>query len=216
MRVSQGGVGAVSVTALPCVVFTLAGGGYNEPHAREVYVDVVQYEIEGVKLIKPRLFGDARGFFMESYNRQKYAEIGLDQEFVQDNHSKSSRNTLRGLHYQVNRWQGKLVRCVRGRILDVAVDIRANSPTYGQWVAEELNDENHWQLWVPEGFAHGFSVLSDAAEVLYKVTDYWSPGDERGIIWNDPDLAIDWRLDGDPLLSEKDLANPRFRDLKHQ
>ncbi len=162
--------------------------------------------IPEVMLIEPQVFGDSRGFFFESFNQKAFNEAtGTAHEFVQDNHSRSAKGVLRGLHYQIQQPQGKLVRVVRGAVLDVAVDIRKSSPTFGQWVAEELSEDNHRQLWVPRGFAHGFVVLSEMAEFLYKTTDYYAPQFERSIAWNDPSLAIDWRLqDAQPLLSAKD------------
>jgi len=169
--------------------------------------------LAGVAVIEPRVFGDARGFFLESYNR-KALEAALDRplEFVQDNHSASRRGVLRGLHYQLPSPQGKLVRAVRGEIFDVAVDLRRSSPTFGQWVGERLSAENKLQLWIPEGFAHGFAVLSDEAEVLYKATEYWHPEAERCLRWDDPALAIAWPLEGAPLVSAKDAAGVALRD----
>ena len=166
-------------------------------------------------MIMPKVFGDHRGFFLETYHTRRYKEAGIACDFVQDNHSQSVKGTLRGLHYQVNRVQAKLVSCIMGEVWDVAVDIRPESPTYGQWVGVVLSEENHHQLFVPEGFAHGFQVLSDGAQILYKCSDFYSPPDERGILWSDPDLAIDWPDKGTPVLSEKDAVNPRFRDLHH-
>lgn len=163
--------------------------------------------IPDVVLFTPRVFGDERGFFFESYNQRAFHEAtGLTPDFVQDNHSRSARGVLRGLHYQIEpRAQGKLVRVVQGAVFDVAVDIRPGSPTFGRWVGEELSAENKRQMWVPPGFAHGFLTLSESAEFLYKTTDFYSPEHERCIAWNDPDLAIDWPLDGlEPLLSAKD------------
>ena len=169
--------------------------------------------IADVLLLEPRVFGDDRGFFYESYNQKAFQEAtGLTVSFVQDNHSKSARNVLRGLHYQVQQPQGKLVRVVQGEVFDVAVDIRPASPTFGQWVGEILSAENKKQLWIPPGLAHGFVVLSATAEFLYKTTDYYAPAHERCIAWNDPDLAIDWQLKGEPSLSGKDAAGQRFRD----
>ena len=169
-------------------------------------MNVISTSIPDVKLIEPKVFGDARGFFFESFNQKAFNEAtGTQHEFVQDNHSRSAKGVLRGLHYQIQQPQGKLVRVVRGAVLDVAVDIRKSSPTFGQWVAEELSEDNHRQLWVPPGFAHGFVVLSEMAEFLYKTTDYYAPQYERCIAWNDAALAIDWRLQGaQPLLSTKD------------
>ena len=162
--------------------------------------------IPDVVLIEPKVFGDARGFFYESFNQRAFNQAtGTDYQFVQDNHSRSSKGVLRGLHYQIHQPQGKLVRVVQGAVFDVAVDIRKSSPTFGQWVGTELSADNHRQLWVPPGFAHGFVVLSDTAEFLYKTTDYYAPEHERCIAWNDAGLAIDWRLQGaQPLLSAKD------------
>ena len=167
---------------------------------------LIQTHIPDVKLIEPKVFGDDRGFFFESFNRRKFFELtGQDIDFVQDNHSRSAQNVLRGLHYQIQHPQGKLVRVVQGVVLDVAVDIRKNSPTFGQHVAVELSAENKLMLWIPAGFAHGFVVLSESAEFLYKTTDYWFPEHERSILWNDPTLAIDWKLNGaTPLVSGKD------------
>lgn len=169
---------------------------------------VTPLAIPDVLLIEPKVFGDDRGFFYESFNQRAFAEVtGLDLCFVQDNHSKSARNVLRGLHYQLPpRAQGKLVRVVAGEVFDVAVDIRRGSPTFGRWVGEVLSAENKRQLWIPQGFAHGFLVLSDCAAFLYKTTDYWLPELERTIAWNDRSLAIEWPLLGAPTLSAKDAA----------
>lgn len=161
--------------------------------------------IPDVLLIEPRVFGDERGFFFESFNQARFEEaVGHAVNFVQDNHSRSVRNVLRGLHYQIQQPQGKLVRVVAGEVFDVAVDLRRSSPTFGQWVGALLSAENKHQLWVPEGFGHGFVVLSEQAEFLYKTTDYYAPQYERCVRWDDPSLAIDWRLQGDPVLSAKD------------
>jgi dTDP-4-dehydrorhamnose 3,5-epimerase len=161
--------------------------------------------IPDIILLEPKVFGDDRGFFFESFNRRKFAElIGRDVDFVQDNHSRSVQNVLRGLHYQIQHPQGKLVRVVQGAVLDVAVDIRKSSPTFGQHVTVELSAENKRMLWIPEGFAHGFVVLSDSAEFLYKTTDYWFKEHERSILWNDPALNIDWQLSNAPAISAKD------------
>ena len=166
--------------------------------------------IPDVVLIEPKVFGDARGFFFESFNQKAFNEAtGTQHEFVQDNHSRSAKGVLRGLHYQIKQPQGKLVRVVRGAVFDVAVDIRKGSPTFGQWVGEELSEDNHRQLWVPPGFAHGFVVLSDAAEFLYKTTDYYAPQFERCIMWNDPTLDIDWPTQL-PILSDKDSKGQAF------
>jgi dTDP-4-dehydrorhamnose 3,5-epimerase len=167
--------------------------------------------IDGVFILEPRVFGDARGFFMESYNRRAFQQAtGLDVDFVQDNHSRSRKGVLRGLHYQVQQPQGKLVRVTSGAVFDVAVDIRRGSPSYGRWVGVELSADNQRQLWVPAGLAHGFVVLSDSADFLYKTTDYYAPQFERSIAWDDPGIGIDWPLAahgiGQPLLSDKDRA----------
>ena len=171
--------------------------------------------IPDVLLIEPKVFGDDRGFFFESFNRRAFHEAtGLNVDFVQDNHSKSARNVLRGLHYQLAQPQGKLVRVTQGEVFDVAVDIRHGSPTYGQRVGEILSAENKKQLWIPAGLAHGFVVLSETAEFLYKTTDYYAPQHERCIAWNDPDLAIAWPIQGQPLLSAKDAAGAAFREAE--
>lgn len=162
--------------------------------------------IPEVILFDPKVFGDERGFFYESFNSRIFEQAtGLTANFVQDNHSRSSKNVLRGLHYQIQHPQGKLVRVVSGEVFDVAVDIRKSSPTFGNWVAARLSFENKKMLWVPAGFAHGFVVLSETAEFLYKTTDYWYPEHERCIRWNDPQIGIDWPIDGEPLLSRKDI-----------
>ena len=161
--------------------------------------------IPDVLIIEPKVFGDERGFFYESFNRRQFAElIGRDVDFVQDNHSRSTKNVLRGLHYQIQQPQGKLVRAVQGKVFDVAVDIRKSSPTFGKHVGVELTADNKRMLWIPEGFAHGFVVLSETAEFLYKTTDYWAPEFERGIAWNDPTIGIHWPIQGEPALSAKD------------
>lgn len=166
--------------------------------------------IPDVLVLEPKIFGDARGFFLESFNQTAFQAVtGLDMTFVQDNHSRSTRGVLRGLHYQLQQPQGKLVRVVRGSVFDVAVDIRRGSPTFGQWAGAVVSEDNHRQMWVPPGLAHGFLVLSESADVLYKTTDYYAPQHERAIAWNDPDIGIEWPLDGLPLLSGKDqLAKP--------
>ena len=171
-------------------------------------MQVTTTAIEGVLLLSPKVFGDSRGFFFESFNARVFAEAtGLQLNFVQDNHSRSARMVLRGMHFQVNRPQGKLVRVVRGEVFDVAVDIRRVSPTYGRWVGERLSETNQRQLWVPPGLAHGFLVLSESADFLYKTTDYYDPTSERCLAWNDPTVGIDWPLDGQtPALSGKDQA----------
>ncbi len=166
---------------------------------------VIATAIPEVLIIEPKVFGDARGFFYESFNQQAFNEAtGTDHKFVQDNHSSSSRGVLRGLHYQIQQPQGKLVRAARGSVFDVAVDVRKASPTFGQWVGVELSEDNHRQLWVPPGFAHGFVVLSESADFLYKTTDYYAPAYERCIAWNDPAIGIEWPLSVEPSLSAKD------------
>jgi dTDP-4-dehydrorhamnose 3,5-epimerase len=168
---------------------------------------VTKTAIPEVVVLSPRVFGDARGFFFESFNARDFAEAtGHSVEFVQDNHSKSARGVLRGLHYQIQHPQGKLVRVVQGIVFDVAVDLRKSSPTFGKWVGEVLSAENNKQMWVPPGFAHGFVVLSDSAEFLYKTTDYWFPEHERSLLWSDPTVAIDWPIDFVPQLAAKDSA----------
>jgi dTDP-4-dehydrorhamnose 3,5-epimerase len=172
--------------------------------------------IPDVILIEPKVFGDDRGFFFESFNQSKFeAAIGRQVAFMQDNHSRSVKNVLRGLHYQIQQPQGKLVRVVQGEVFDVAVDIRKSTPTFGEWVGEILSAENKRQMWVPEGFAHGFVVLSDTAEFLYKTTDYYAPEHERCIAWNDPAIAIKWPLDGAPALSAKDQQGKPLAEAEH-
>lgn len=168
---------------------------------------VIETDLPGVLILEPRVFGDARGFFMESFNARAFENAtGLCQEFVQDNHSRSARGVLRGLHYQIHEAQGKLVRVTRGRVFDVAVDLRRSSATFGQWTGAELSEENNRQMWVPEGFAHGFVVLSESADFLYKTTRYYAPEHERCLMWNDPAVGVDWPFEGEPVLSAKDQA----------
>jgi dTDP-4-dehydrorhamnose 3,5-epimerase len=171
-------------------------------------------QIAGVLIVEPDVFGDDRGFFLESFNERAMREIGIDAHFVQDNHSRSQRNVLRGLHYQIHQPQGKLVRVVCGTVFDVAVDLRRGSPTFGKWVGAELSAENKRMFWMPPGMAHGFVVLSDFADFLYKATDYYAPEFERTILWNDPDLSIQWPLAGEPVLSAKDAAGLPFREAE--
>ncbi|MEN8199578.1 MAG: dTDP-4-dehydrorhamnose 3,5-epimerase [Thermodesulfobacteriota bacterium] len=167
--------------------------------------------IPDVLLIEPKIFGDDRGFFYESYNEREWLEkTGLETRFVQANHSRSCRNVLRGIHYQIKQPQGKLVRVVAGEVFDVAVDLRRSSPTFGQWVGEYISADNKRSFWVPEGFGHGFLVVSEAAEFLYRTTDFYAPEHERCIAWNDPQIGIEWPLAGDPILSEKDAAGALF------
>ena len=166
--------------------------------------------IPGVLIVDPTVFGDDRGFFLESFNEREMRNIGIGAHFVQDNHSSSQRNVLRGLHYQIHQPQGKLVRVVGGKVFDVAVDLRRRSPAFGKWVGVELSGENKRIFWLPPGMAHGFVVLSDSADFLYKATDYYAPKSERTILWNDPDLGIEWPLTGQPILSAKDAAARTF------
>jgi dTDP-4-dehydrorhamnose 3,5-epimerase len=176
------------------------------PQALEYVMQFLSTSIPDVVIVEPRVFGDDRGFFMETFHRQRFLDAGLDLTFVQDNQSRSVRGVLRGLHYQLRQPQGKLVRVTRGRIFDVAVDLRRSSPTFGRWVGEVLDDEQHRQLWVPPGFAHGFLVLSESADVVYRCTDLYAPGDEYTLLWDDPAVGIQWPLEGlTPVLSPKDL-----------
>jgi dTDP-4-dehydrorhamnose 3,5-epimerase len=170
--------------------------------------------LPGVLLLEPRVIGDARGFFLESWNRRTFAELGIDADFVQDNHSRSTRGVLRGLHYQLQAPQGRLVRVVSGAVFDVVVDVRRASPHFGKWVGHELSAENHRILWIPPGFAHGFLVLSETADFLYKATTYYEPQGDRGIRWDDPDIGVKWPLDGAPTLSPKDATQPLLRDAE--
>jgi len=177
-------------------------------------MDKILTPLEGVFLLKPRVFGDQRGFFLESYNQRELAELGIEATFVQDNHSYSARNVVRGLHYQVRQAQGKLIRVVHGEIFDVAVDLRESSPTFGRWSGVTLSGENKHILWIPPGLAHGFRVASEGAHVLYKATDYYAPEWERTLAWNDPELKIDWQLAGEAIVSPKDQAGTLFRDAE--
>jgi len=189
----------------------------NAVHATRPAMDAIKKiptSLPGVFILEPRVFGDERGFFFESYNQRSMAAAGIDARFVQDNHSSSTRNVLRGLHYQIEHPQGKLVRVAEGEILDVAVDLRRSSPTFGRSEAVRLSGENKRMLWIPTGFAHGFRVLSEKAHVLYKATDFYAPEDERTLAWNDPDLKIDWELDGEPIVSAKDQRGVAFRDAE--
>ncbi len=173
---------------------------------------VIPTEIPGVLILEPKVFGDERGFFLETFHAKRYADAGIPGPFVQDNYSRSVKGTLRGLHFQEPQAQGKLVQVVAGAVYDVAVDIRRGSPTFGKWVGVELSSENKRQFWVPPGFAHGFCVLSESADFQYKCTALYAPENERAIIWNDPDLAIPWPISGAPKLSAKDAAAPRLKD----
>ena len=169
-------------------------------------------KLDGVVLVEPAVHGDERGFFVETYSRDAWAELGVDAEFVQHNHSRSSKGTLRGLHFQTSPGQAKLLRCARGAILDVVVDLRRGSPTYGQWEGHVLDDERHHQLFVPIGFAHGFVVLSEVADVAYLVSSVYDPATEAGIAWDDPDIGVDWQVE-EPLLSERDKGAPKLSDV---
>lgn len=179
-------------------------------------IQVTATALPEVKIIEPKVFGDARGYFYESFNGREFSEqVETGVEFVQDNHSRSARGVLRGLHYQIEHAQGKLVRVVEGEVFDVAVDIRKSSPNFGKWVGVNLSEENHRQLWVPPGFAHGFVVLSESAQFLYKTTDYWYQAHERSIVWNDPEIGIEWPIDFEPLLAAKDSAGKRLAEADH-
>lgn len=176
-------------------------------------IQVTETALPEVKVIEPKVFGDARGYFYESFNAREFAQsVGADVAFVQDNHSRSTKGVLRGLHYQIEHAQGKLVRVIEGEVFDVAVDIRRSSPNFGKWVGMVLSADNHRQLWVPPGFAHGFVVLSEAAQFLYKTTDYWFPEHERSLLWNDPEIGIEWPIDFEPLLAAKDAVGKRLAD----
>jgi dTDP-4-dehydrorhamnose 3,5-epimerase len=181
-------------------------------------MNVIQTDLPGVLLLEPKVFGDARGFFLESWNRRTFADLGLELDFVQDNHSRSARGVLRGIHYQIRQPQGKLVRVVSGSVFDVAVDLRKSSPHFGRWVGYELSADNHRMLWIPPGFGHGFLVLSERADFLYKTTEYYAPAWDRGVRWDDPDIGIAWPLEalpgGLPQLSAKDAAQPLLEDAE--
>ena len=176
---------------------------------------VTPTSLPGVLILEPKVFGDARGFFFESFNQRDFAKVtGLDVQFVQDNHSRSVKGVLRGLHYQIRHPQGKLVRVTQGEVFDVAVDLRRKSSNFGQWVGVVLSTQNHRQLWVPPGFAHGFVVTSESAEFLYKTTDYWYPDHERSLLWNDPTVGVQWPLQGQPQLAVKDIAGIKLQDAE--
>ncbi|BCQ24043.1 dTDP-4-dehydrorhamnose 3,5-epimerase [Caballeronia sp. NK8] len=178
-------------------------------------IQVTATALPEVKIIEPKVFGDARGFFYESFNAREFAEyVEAGVEFVQDNHSRSAKGVLRGLHYQIQHAQGKLVRVVEGEVFDVAVDIRRSSPNFGKWVGVNLSAENNRQLWVPPGFAHGFVVLSETAQFLYKTTDYWYQAHERSIVWNDQEIGIEWPIDFEPMLAAKDAAGKRLSEAE--
>ncbi len=175
-------------------------------------IEIQATPLKEVLIVRPKVYADHRGFFYESYHEKEFRDAGINVTFVQDNHSRSTKHTLRGLHYQINPGQGKLIRAIVGEIFDVAVDIRWNSPTFGQWFGITLSAENKMQLYVPVGFAHGFCVMSDSAEVIYKCTDYYSPKDERGIIWNDPEIGIQWPT-FEPILSDRDQKHPYLHEI---
>lgn len=175
---------------------------------------VIETPLPGVLLLEPKIFGDARGFFLESWNRKNFADLGLTPDFVQDNHSRSAKGVLRGLHYQLNDPQGKLVRVVSGAVFDVAVDLRRSSPHFGQWVGYELSADNRRIMWIPPGFGHGFMVLSDSTDFLYKTTAYYAPQWDRGIRWDDPQIAVQWPLEAAPTLSDKDQVLPFLEDAE--
>ena len=177
-------------------------------------MEIINTEIPGVLLLRPKVFEDHRGYFLESYNERALASAGFTPRFLQDNHSHSRRGVLRGLHYQITQPQGKLVRAVSGEILDVALDLRRDSAFFGKWLGRRLSSENKLMMWIPPRFAHGFLVLSESADVLYKTTDYYAPEFERTILWNDPDLAISWQVTGNPVMSQKDMAGKRLRDAE--
>jgi len=174
---------------------------------------IVPTELEGVVLIEPRVFSDPRGHFLETYNENSYAAAGISERFVQDNQSHSKQGVLRGLHYQAENAQGKLIRVLQGEIFDVAVDLRAGSKTFGKWIGVVLNSRDHRMIWIPKGLAHGFYTLSESADVAYKVTDFYAPRHERTLLWNDPDIGIHWPLKGQPILSDKDLAGLRWKEV---
>ena len=187
-------------------------GGQDQ--VRRTLIKVDEISLGGVKLLSPRIFRDDRGFFFESYNERVFRDLGIPEHFVQDNHSSSVKGVLRGLHYQTQRVQGKLVRVIRGRIFDVAVDLRRSSSTFGKWIGYELSEENQKSLWIPPAFAHGFVVLSEFADVVYKASDFYAAEFEQSIVWNDPDLNIQWPLGVTPSLSKKDAAGIRFKDAQ--
>lgn len=185
--------------------------------ASQITMDAIKKistSLAGVFVLEPRVFGDERGFFLESYSERVFAGVGIQERFVQDNHSFSTKNVLRGLHYQIQHAQGKLVRVADGEILDVAVDMRKGSKTFGKWEAVRLSGSNKKMMWVPVGFAHGFRVVSETAHVLYKTTDYYAPEHERTLAWNDPELNVDWQLDGEPIVSAKDQRGIALRDAE--
>jgi dTDP-4-dehydrorhamnose 3,5-epimerase len=190
------------------------GSGQNGLRSKEHRMNVIRSTIPDVLIVEPSVFRDPRGFFKETWQRNRYAEMGIEGDFIQDNISRSRRGTLRGLHFQIKHAQGKLVQALSGRIFDVAVDLRKNSPTFGHWVGRELSDENHYQMYIPPGFAHGFCVLSETADLFYKCTDFYYPEHERTLLWNDPAIGIRWPLDTDPVLSDKDRRGTRLAEIE--
>src|SRR5437588_2560677 len=204
-------------TATVRIYYSSSEKGFSDvaiAYAGGIVMKKIETSLAGVFILEPHVFNDARGFFLETYNQRTMAESGITEGFVQDNHSFSAHNVLRGLHYQVKRPQGKLVRVVLGEVLDVAVDLRKKSATFGKWEATRLSGDNKRSLWIPAGLAHGFRVLSEGAHVLYKATDFYSPELERTIAWDDPDLKIDWKLPGEPVVSAKDRQGTLFRDAE--
>jgi dTDP-4-dehydrorhamnose 3,5-epimerase len=191
---------------------TALGAEFTGGIARTTAMKRIETGLPGVLLLEPRVFGDDRGFFLESYNERVFAELGIHEKFVQDNHSYSGRNVVRGLHYQIQQPQGKLVRVITGAILDVVVDLRQSSSTFGKWESARLSGESKRMLWVPVGCAHGFRVVSETAHVIYKTTDFYAPEHERTVAWNDPVLQIDWQLEGEPIVSAKDQCGQKFSE----
>ena len=185
-----------------------------EKYQRKINMKFIKGRLSGTYIIEADIFPDSRGFFLETYSRREFEKAGINLDFVQDNWSRSVKNTVRGLHYQINPGQDKLVRVVSGEIFDVAVDIRRNSPTFGQWEGCRLSVENKRQFFIPKGFAHGFCVISDTADLMYKCSEFYSPKDERGIIWNDPEIGIEWPIDGEPIMSKRDVASPTLKDCE--
>jgi dTDP-4-dehydrorhamnose 3,5-epimerase len=179
-------------------------------------MQIIPTEIADVFLLEPRVFSDSRGFFLETYNQRSFEELGLNIQFVQDNRSHSKKGVLRGLHYQIAQAQGKLISVLQGEIFDVAVDLRQGSPTFGKWTGVRLSSSTPRMIWIPKGFAHGFYTCSETADLIYKVTDFYAPRDERTLLWNDPDLAVDWPLLGEPILSEKDRGGHLLRDMPRE
>lgn len=195
-----------SILGAKCLLTGISPGGKR--------IQLLETELVAVKLIEPKVFADGRGFFLESYNERAFRQLGIEARFVQDNHSSSQKGVLRGLHYQIQQPQGKLIRVLQGEIFDVAVDLRKNSPDFGKWAGVTLSKHNHRMLWIPPQFAHGFLVLSDFAEVAYKATDYYAPQWERSLLWNDPEIGVEWPVASDLILSEKDRNGCRFSEAE--